>query len=250
MMPTSSLPIATHAPTQRLTVADFTAYEHRYHLTHHFPSLPGGQCVPAGHMVAEGRIDERQPWQGLQLVGSDLIVHQTYETHARRDAPAHVSIIVLLEGCAELALGDHQHTLRAGDGLLLAYDRRCSLKARHVADQRVRAVNLTVVTSSLGNDPRLTAHLAPLLEHTPGGLWPVAVPAGLRQSLADWLAATPVDSLAPLMAEGLALQLMAHGLAHWKAEPPPSPHRPIRATNACWHGSATAWNRARAKPIP
>ncbi|MCS4504756.1 hypothetical protein KBTX_03373 [wastewater metagenome] len=209
------------APGQRLTVADLTAYEHRYNLSHR---VSGEGHVPPDQTVAEGRVAERQPWRGLQMVGSDLFVRRTYEAHARPEAPAHVSIIVLLEGRAELALGASRHTLTAGDGLLLAYDRNQSLRARHPADQRVRAVNLTLLRDSLENDPRLAGSVDPLFRSRGGGLWPVSVPYGLRLSLAEWIASAPAAPALPLMAEGLALQLVAQGLAgRGQALPGPVP---------------------------
>lgn len=229
MTATTTLPPASSP--QRLTVADFTAYERRYHLSHHFPALAGGS-PPDEQTVAEGRVDEYQPWQGFQLVGSDLAVHQTYETHARCDAPAHVSIIVLLEGCAELSLGSsigpHRQQLHAGQGLLLAYERGQTLSARHIAQRRVRAVNLTITQHSLASDPRLTELATPYPGEQPGGLWPLVVPAGLRQSLDDWLTATPNTASSALLAEGLALQMLALGVAHRRRtalHPAPLPER-------------------------
>ncbi|MEC9483908.1 MAG: hypothetical protein UMU75_11425, partial [Halomonas sp.] len=119
-MAASPSPTIARAP-RRLTVTDFIRYEHRYHLTHRFPTLQTARCPSSECTVAEGYIDECQPWHNLQLVGSDLTVHQTYETHARADAPAHASIIVMLEGHAELMLGEQHHRLAPGDGLLLIY---------------------------------------------------------------------------------------------------------------------------------
>ncbi|MCG7600575.1 helix-turn-helix transcriptional regulator [Halomonas sp. McH1-25] len=213
MNPTSHSPSPEAAPraARRLTVADFTTYEHRYHLTHRFPSLPKRHCLQGGCMVAEGYVGECQPWRHLQLVGSDLNVYQTYETHAREDAPAHVSIIVMLEGCAELTLSDKNCTLTPGRGLLLAYGCPQVLSARHIAGQRVRAVNLTVLEQALEHDPRL-ASLAPLLQER-GGLWSLAVPSGLRQSLTEWLSAQTQGTAALLQAEGLALQLLSQAIS-------------------------------------
>lgn len=207
----SPSPAAMPRPARRLTVADFTTYEHRYHLTHRFPSLSKRHCSLGGCMVAEGYIGECQPCRSLQLIGSDLNVYQTYETHAREDAPAHVSIIVMLEGCAELKLGDQRCTLTPGSGLLLAYACQQTLSARHIAGQRVRAVNLTVLKQAQEHDSRL-ASLAPLLQAR-GGLWSLSVPEGLRQSLAEWLCLQAQGTAALLQAEGLALQLLSHALS-------------------------------------
>ncbi|WP_136069353.1 helix-turn-helix transcriptional regulator [Modicisalibacter radicis] len=228
MTATTTLPPAS-AP-RRLTVADFTAYERRYHLSHRFPALAGGR-PPGEQTVAEGRVDEYQPWQGFQLVGSDLAVHQTYETHARNDAPGHVSIIVLLEGCAEFSLdsmrGPERYRLHAGQGLLLTYERGQTLSARHIAQRRVRAVNLTIMQRALASDPRLTALARPCPDENPGGLWPLVVPVGLSQSLDDWLTAPPDTASSALLAEGLALQMLALGVTHHRPRAAPWQPAPL-----------------------
>ncbi|SFH81855.1 helix-turn-helix transcriptional regulator [Modicisalibacter xianhensis] len=225
MKPTSYSPSQSAAPlaARRLTVADFTTYEHRYHLTHRFPSLPKRHCPQGGCMVAEGHIGECQPWRDLQLVGSDLNVYHTYETHAREDAPGHVSIIVILEGCAELRLGDRHCSLTPGNGVLLAYAGAQRLSARHIAGQRVRAVNLTVLEQALEQDQRLVS-LSPLLQ-AKDGLWSLAIPNGLCQSLAEWLASQAQGAAALLQAEGLALQLLSLALATQDTTRPPPPSR-------------------------
>jgi AraC-like DNA-binding protein len=203
---------------QPLTAADLKAYERRYNLRHRF-YLPADRRSDHEQAVVAGRVDERQPEQGFQIVGSDLAIYHTYEAHARRDAPAHLSVIVVLEGCAELELGAEHRAVTAGDGLLLAHDGRQPLCARHVAQPRVRAVNVTVTASAAAQDPRL-ASLRPLIERAPA-LAAVRLPAGLRQSLASWLQDAP-DGADALLAEGQALQLLAQGAAQHPARVGPS----------------------------
>ncbi len=206
------------APERPLTAADLAAYEQRYNLRHRFFTPPGDRRS-LEHTVIDGRVDERQPQPGFQIVGSDLTVYHTYEAHARPDAPAHISIIVLVEGCAELELGDERHSIAAGDGVLLAYGGREPLCARHVAQPRVRAVNVTVTATAMARDPRLAA-LLPLVEN-PAGIVPIGLTPGLWQSLSDWLHGPP-DATDLLLAEGLALQLLAQGAAHAPTAPAPS----------------------------
>lgn len=211
--PAAASCVATPASRQ-LTIADFGAYEQRYRLTHRFPA-PSGERFDNALTIAEGRVDEHRPYRGCQLVGSDLVVHRTYETHARRDAPSHVSIIVMLEGRAELALGERRQRLAAGDDLMLAYDSDQPLHARHVAQRRVRAVNLTLTADALVGDPRLATLARSPFESAANGMWRLTIPSGLRQSLSDWLANPPVGEAGALLAEGLALQLLASGVVHW-----------------------------------
>ncbi|WP_239495307.1 helix-turn-helix transcriptional regulator [Salinicola halophilus] len=217
LAPDAARPIGS--PDKRtLTVDDFGHFERRYRVAHRFPALERSHRSAAA--IAEGRVDEQRLAAGWQLVGSDLCVHRTYESHARDDAPAHLSLVQLLEGEAAITLGERTHRLTAERGVLLAYTGTGRLSACHVAQPRVRAVNLTLPASALTTDPRL-ARLRPLLE-TPGGCWPVTASDGLRASLSHWLARPDVAGGA-LLAEGLALQLLAEAMTAVTPEDSPSP---------------------------
>lgn len=197
--------LATPPAARTLTVDDFCHFAHRYRLEHRFPSVEA-QAHPHAAAIAEGRVEEHRLSTGWQLVGSDLSVHRTYESHARDDAPAHFSIIQLLEGEASITLGDRTHRLSADEGLLLAYTGTRRLSARHIAQPRVRAVNLTLTVSALATDARLEG-LRSLLS-ADGGCWSFTASVGLRQSLSQWLDNEPSAGTS-LLAEGLALQLLA-----------------------------------------
>lgn len=205
----SSPPSSVRQPTARqpITVADFRAYEHRYQLRHRFLT-PRNRRLSPGHPVVSGHVDERQPEPGFQIVGSDLTVHHSYEAHARPDAPTHVSVIVLFEGRAELELAGTCRTIGAGESLLVTHDGAQPFCARHVVQPRVLAVNVTVTAAAIADDPRFAA-LEPLVAGG-AGFVPLRIASALRQSLADWLVGAP-NGPDTLLAEGLALQLLACG---------------------------------------
>ncbi|WP_245391809.1 helix-turn-helix transcriptional regulator [Salinicola aestuarinus] len=194
--------------SRALTVDDFDHFERRYRVEHRFAApLPPSSAADA---IAEGRVEEQRLATGWQWVGSDLCIHRTYETHALPDAPAHLSVILMLEGEATITLGEHTHHLQTGAGLLLAYPGAGRLTARHAAQPRVRAINLTIPVSALAADTRLEP-LRPRLNASGGG-WPLVAGAGLQASLAHWLDHAPQPGAA-LLAEGLALQLLAAAAA-------------------------------------
>ncbi|MCE3027274.1 AraC family transcriptional regulator [Salinicola sp. DM10] len=220
-------PAAGVAPYRALSVDDFAHFERRYHLAHHFPDFEAGR--PGGsRCVVEGRIAECQPWPGCQWVSSDIGIAQTYESHALPGAPAHLSIIVVLEGEAELALGGERCRLLAGQSALLDYDVSDDtmpdaylpqpLSARHVAQPRVRAINLTLLKTPQAQVSHLSSHSSP--PHSPW-LERLALGNGCRRlSLSDALLRSLEESLqwptgAPgteLMTEGLALQMLGQAL--------------------------------------
>lgn len=211
MGPATGMANDVSEPAQCLTMADFGAFERRYRLYHRFPSLTRNDA--ASTPVAEGWVDECRPDMGISLVGSRLTIHHTYETHALADAPAHVSIIVMLEGQAELMHGEKRITLSPREGVMLSNDGSCPLSARHMGGQRLRAINLTLLDDARTAQSRLAAPLTELLTSTAGGAWRLALPEGLLSSLEQWLNAPGAGTSHTLLGEGLGLQLMAHGLA-------------------------------------
>ncbi|WP_353981530.1 AraC family transcriptional regulator [Salinicola endophyticus] len=227
-MPTSptpdTVPAAGVAPHRALSVDDFAHFERRYHLAHRFPDFEAGR--PGGsRCVVEGRIAECQPWPGCQWVSSDIGIAQTYESHALPGAPPHLSIIVVLEGEAELALGGERCRLLAGQSALLDYDvpddpmREDTvpdatppppLSARHVAQPRVRAINLTLLKTPQA--PHLSPWLARLA--LGNGCRRLSLSDALLRSLEEslhWPAGAPGTEL---MTEGLALQMLGQALQH------------------------------------
>lgn len=211
MGPVTGMTNDVSVPAQCLTMADFGAFERRYRLYHRFPSLTRNDA--ASTPVAEGWVDECRPAMGVSLVGSRLTIHHTYETHALADAPAHVSIIVILEGSAELSHGGQHFTLAPREALMLTHAGQQTLSARHAGGQRLRAINLTLLDTARTSHTRLATPLAELLDNAASEAWRLSLPEGVWLSLEEWLNAPSEETQHALLGEGLALQLMAHGLA-------------------------------------
>ncbi|WP_110651157.1 AraC family transcriptional regulator [Salinicola peritrichatus] len=192
-----------------LSIDDFAHFEHRYQLAHHFPDRDRRHPSKT-QLVVEGRITEVQPLPGCQLVSSDLGIHQTYETHALDSAPRHLSVIVLLDGQAELALGGHHCHLGPGQGAMLTYSTRQHLSARHASQPRVRAVNITVLAEALDLDARLAPFRALMARGS--GCRPISLTQGLLRSLDEWMNMPRGDDGETLLLEGLALQMLSQAL--------------------------------------
>ncbi|GHB24573.1 helix-turn-helix transcriptional regulator [Salinicola rhizosphaerae] len=208
------------ARRQALRVDDFVHFERRYALRHHFPDLePANRTSRTANPLAiEGCIRERQPMPGCQWVGSDLDIHQTCETHALANGPAHLSIIVVLEGEAELRLADEYWRVGAGQSALIAYDGRQPLSARHRSQQRIRAINLTVTAETLASDTRLSP-LHRLLSQG-SQCRSLALGSGLMRSLDAWVATEEPGRDESLLEEGLTLQVLSRALSHAPATEP------------------------------
>ncbi|PWG65709.1 helix-turn-helix transcriptional regulator [Spiribacter halobius] len=197
---------------QILTPAELSAFETRYRLRHRFARAAndaGSTCLPA---VAEGRVEELEPRDGLRMVGSDLIIHRTYAAVAQPEAPAHASVIVLLQGTAELECAGELLPLRGGGAALVVHPGGGALSALHPAGQHIRAVNVSLLEGSPLPEPTLAARFGARFRCPTPGLWPVPLPRGLAAGLDEWLRGGRRAALAELEAMGLALQLLAHAL--------------------------------------
>ncbi|MFQ3786996.1 helix-turn-helix transcriptional regulator [Halomonas sp. A29] len=189
------------AATCQHTSCDLRAYGERYGIDYRFPSLSSNA---AGQAVLRGRILELVPATGMQLVASDIEVLQRYDSRSLRPSP--LSIIVMLEGTAEIGLGGQRLVLTSGTALSLRLDDREGLQATQLPNQRIRALTLALDASRLaealgGKPPQHGSHL-----HA----WPL--PSYLQQALEQALASPLSGATASLQWQGLALQLLAHGL--------------------------------------
>ncbi|MFC0267434.1 helix-turn-helix transcriptional regulator [Kushneria aurantia] len=196
------------------TSRQLQALGRHYGIDYRFPELHQRAAT-----VLRGRVQELCPAPGMQLVTSDIEVLERYDSRSR--APTPLSIIVMLAGEASLQLGAQRLTLGPGMALSVRLGERDALLASQPAGQRIRALTLSV------DAPRLAAlnggaTLAPASRMQ---AWPL--PATLRGALEEALA-SPLDGPArQLQREGLALQLLAHGLttADSPATAPPSAER-------------------------
>ncbi|WP_299231599.1 helix-turn-helix transcriptional regulator [uncultured Halomonas sp.] len=199
------------AEVRQHTPRDLQNYGRRYGLDYRVPGLSPRAEAP----VVRGVVREFTPRPGMQLVASDVEVLHRYESYSRAASP--LSIIVMLEGKAEVSLGRRSLTLRPGMALSvrLAADR--GLAAAQPDGQRLRAL-------TLGVDDACLARLgmsAPAPAASRLQAWSLSEP--LRQGLEQALTAPLRGQAQRLLLEGLSLQLLAHGGRVDDPTPSPAP---------------------------
>ncbi|WP_275286071.1 helix-turn-helix transcriptional regulator [Halomonas elongata] len=192
------------------TSRDLKAYGQRYGIDYHFPDLGARPRT-----VVRGRVQELSPGPGMQLVASDIEVLERYDSRSR--APAPLSIIVMLDGEAEVSLAQQRLILRPGMALSVQLDERHGLDAVQPAGQRIRALTLGL------DESRLTALVGEPARHQGSRMRAWHLPNALHHALEEAIAA-PLDGTAQrLQFEGLSLQLLAHGLPEPRREAPAIP---------------------------
>ncbi|MFG6159708.1 helix-turn-helix transcriptional regulator [Halomonas sp. 1390] len=182
------------------TPRDLHAYGRRYGLDYRVPGLSIQAEVP----VVRGVVREFSPRPGMQLVASDVEVIHRYDSRSRVASP--LSIVVMLEGRAEVALGD-EPPLRLSPGMALSVrlERQRGLTACQAAGQRLRAL-------TLGLDETCLARLGmrpSIADASRLQAW--RLPEPLSQGLEQALAGSLEGAAQRLLLEGLSLQLLAHG---------------------------------------
>ncbi len=182
------------------TARDLAAYGRRYGIDYRVPELASRDDAP----VVRGEVRELSLGDGMELVASDVEVLHRYDSRSR--APSPLSIVVMLEGRAEVSLAERSLTLTPGMALSVRLDARHGLQATQPAGQRLRALTLGLGEARL-------AELGPALPgHGGSRMHAWRPPSALLQGLDQALAAPLPAPAQRLRLEGLALQLLAHGL--------------------------------------
>ncbi|SFT33198.1 helix-turn-helix transcriptional regulator [Halomonas saccharevitans] len=190
---------ATRTPVRAHTPRDLHAYGRHYGLDYRVPGLAPSAEVP----VMTGTVREFSPRPGMQLVASDVEVIHRYESRSRTPSP--LSIVVMLEGHAEVSLDHHSLTLTPGMALSLRLEPHRGLAASQPAGQRLRALTLGLdetYLTRLGVRPSGSSAC-------PLRAW--RLPEPLRDGLEQALAMPQMREAQRLLIEGLSLQLLAHG---------------------------------------
>ncbi|MBF7052613.1 helix-turn-helix domain-containing protein [Halomonas sp. KAO] len=200
------------AEMRQHTPRDLHAYGRRYGLDYRVPGLSPRTEAP----VVRGVVREFTPHPGMQLVASDVEVLHRYESYSRAASP--MSIIVMLEGQAEVALENEcPLTLTAGMALSLRLEADRGLAAFQPAGQRLRALTLSLDDACLA---RLGMSApSPAASHLRA--W--QLPEPLRQGLEQALTAPLPGQAQRLLLGGLSLQLLAHGGRVDDPTPSPAP---------------------------
>ncbi|MDL4864019.1 AraC family transcriptional regulator, partial [Halomonas elongata] len=191
------------------TSQDLRAYGRHYGIDYHFPHLDDRPRT-----VLHGRVQELTPGPGMQLVASDIEVLERYDSRSR--VPAPLSIIVMLEGEAEVSLAQHRLTLRPGMALSVQLDDRHGLGAVQPAGQRIRALTLGL------DESRLAALVGESVPYQGSRMRAWRLPATLRSALDEAIDTPLGDTAQRLQLEGLSLQLLAHGLPDTRQASPPA----------------------------
>lgn len=183
------------------TLRDLAAYGERYGIDYRFPAQ---RRETVEMPVLHGRIHELEPGPGMQLVASDIEVLQRYDSRSHRPAP--LSIIVMLEGHAQITLGSERLDFAAGTALSVRLSEHEGLQAVQPPNQRIRALTLAL------DAPRLADALGGKLPMPGSSMHAWSLPPGL-QLLLEQALSSPLSGVASrLQWEGLSLQLLAHGL--------------------------------------
>ncbi|MGM0915178.1 MAG: helix-turn-helix transcriptional regulator [Pseudomonadota bacterium] len=200
---------------QAHTPRDLFAFGRHYGLDYRVPGLSPYADTP----VLRGSVQEVALPPGMQLVASDVEVLHRYDSWSRRPTP--LSIIVLLEGMAEVRLEEHALRLSAGMALSVRLESGQGLEASQPAGQRLRALTLSLDSTQLAALSPATGQAERLR------YW--RLPDPLHQGLQQAIAAPPHDEARHrLLLEGLSLQLLAHGLPENVAPMAMSPSLPAR----------------------
>lgn len=193
--------MAPPSTARRHTVGDFLGFGQRHQIDYRFPA--DGSRDPR-RPVAQGRVEEYAPAPGTRLTTSELEILTPYASRSRGSTA--LLLVAVLEGRIRLGLTDHdQHWLGAGDAFATRLETDAPLHAHQPAAQRLRTLSLALDTAAMtrwcGDSPPPQAPHAWRLSP--------ALFAGLEQAFSSPLQGQPRR----LLYQGIALQLLAHGLA-------------------------------------
>lgn len=169
----------------------------RFGIDYRFDGLSAGMAP-----VAQGCVHDVSLPRSLHLTLSDLKVERTYWSASRQSVPWFISVV--LDGHINATVGTQGFALTAGDGLCAHFNPQHSLTVCQPAQPRLRTVNLAVLATQPHNLPKSPDE--PLLQH----YW--RLPDSLTQALRDAIEQPPSACRQLLVWQGLALQLLGHGL--------------------------------------
>jgi len=190
----------------RYSLEDLRQLGRRHHV--HY-SLIGAQHED-NPCVMQGYINEQETSLGMTLVSSQVQTFQGYQ--AQSFTSPSLTMIVLLEGQAQLA-GPASITLTPGHGAILLSQEGPGQTARHHAHHNLRGLNLSIGNIDDLADEHLADQLRGNLQRRSAYAQRWTIPARLQQGLQALACEQSQGCLQRLLREGLALQLLAHGLS-------------------------------------
>lgn len=210
--------MAPSSISRRHTVGDFLGFGRRHQIDYRFPA--NDTCDPR-RPVAQGRVEEFAPAPGTWLTTSDLEILTPYASRSRGSTA--LLLVAVLEGRIRLGLADNDmRWLAAGDAFATHLEADTPLHVHQPAAQCLRTLSLALDTEAMihwcgDSTPPQAAHAWRLSP---------ALLAGLEQAFSS-----PLQGQARrLLYQGIALQLLAHGLVGESAPlPNDSTHRRLES---------------------
>lgn len=208
MMPSQQAPTHHQRP---YSVADFLAFGKHHGIAYRFPTLSTRHQPDIRQAVVHGQVEELELRDGLRLTSSDLDVLQHYESTSLQPAPLFITVV--LDGTIRVRSGDRDLRLVKGMAFSTRLEDTRALHVLQPPGQHLQTLNLAFGPEALNGTsrqgPMITAYLATM--HAPS-LHHWQVPSHLLSALTDALRPAWPHDLRLLLLEGLALQLLAHGL--------------------------------------
>jgi AraC-like DNA-binding protein len=195
------------SPIRQLSVSDLLGFGHRFGIDYHFPRLRAA----ASRDVLRGKVHEAVFPPALNFTHSCLEVLQPYESLSTRETS--LFLLVVLQGSVMLDIAGRRHGLRPGVAMTANLGQDSVLHAMHAHNQQLETVTLALDAGQDADPASLSGLLAGWQERGEGQprLW--SLPSSLYQSLLQLQHLHTLGKLQKrLLAEGLALQLLTHGI--------------------------------------
>ncbi|WP_298014151.1 helix-turn-helix transcriptional regulator [uncultured Castellaniella sp.] len=210
------VPAHSSSSLRQLSVADLQGFGERFGIDFQFPRLAAG-AGSANPVVSRGRVDELTLASGLHLTHSSLDILQPYESLSTRNTS--FFLLAIMEGSVAISIAGQQHIVPAGMALTTRLAVGSRLRAAHRCNQHLKTLTLALDSVRTSGDMPLpwSPDSFPHLPEPITRLW--RIPPHLHQALRQLHTWQRMNALQRrLLLEGLALQLLAHGIGD-SAEP-------------------------------
>lgn len=190
----------SHRPTP-ISPHDLVGLGHRFGIDYQFPECSASS---PSTWVARGCITELELEPALRLTLSDLDVLVPYASLSRRSSPWFLCVV--LEGEIQVRLGTQQARLGAGHAFSAHFNEQMGLTVYQPGRQRLRTLNVSLTAATD------CATLGLIEPPTIACLHAWTLPESLLHGLESALRCTWPEPRQRLLWQGLALQLLAHGI--------------------------------------
>ncbi|PPK49958.1 helix-turn-helix transcriptional regulator [Marinobacter persicus] len=206
---------------REFSVRDFLDFGEQYGIEYRFSANNSGEDNNRTAAIARGCINELTLPSGLRFTHSELDIFHGYESVSLGQAP--LLIVIVLEGCINLSVGPVMRELRTGMAASLRLCPEYALQVRQSPDQHLKTLTLAWdpgCSAGVGTEHPVMRRLLQEV-HRPMLAW--QVPGELFRSLEPSLNLTIPELRKHLVLEGLAMQLLAHGLPEHDQSQPRKP---------------------------